>query len=133
GTDLSDGTGVVNRWIADLIRSAYADGRPYPAEFLATDINSSLLADRWRRDETRTLPEDKLNVVILMSRRAARHVLGLWREGKRPRRSTGGSRSTAARRSSATSSSRSRRRGRPATCTPSSPRSRRSGTSRRTS
>src|SRR5699024_2263028 len=80
GTDLSDGTGVVNRWIADLIRSAYADGRPYPAEFLATDINSSLLDDRWGRDETRTLPEDKLNVVILMSRRAARHVLGLWRE-----------------------------------------------------
>src|SRR5699024_99230 len=81
-TDLSDGTGVVNRWIADLIRSAYAVGRPYPAEFLATDINSSLLDDRWGRDETRTLPEDKLNVVILMSRRAARHVLGLWREGK---------------------------------------------------
>lgn len=75
GGSRSDGTEVSNARIREALRQAREDGRPYPAEFLAEDINSTLLADRWGREKPWA---GKRDVVIVMSVRAARHVLRVW-------------------------------------------------------
>ena len=79
GGSRSDGTEESNARIREALRQAREDGRPYPAEFLAEDLNRSILSEAWGKVHPWIRPLDKAGVVDVMSGRAARHVLGIWR------------------------------------------------------
>ena len=74
----SDGTEGVNSTIRHLLGVAAEDGRPYSAEYLAGDVEAGVLGDSWAGVRT----SDKLSTVRVLSRRAARHVLTVWEEGR---------------------------------------------------
>lgn len=74
----SDGTDGVNGTIRHLLGVAAEDGRPYSAEYLAGDVEVGVLGDSWAGVRT----PDKLSTVRVLSRRAARHVLTVWEEGR---------------------------------------------------
>ena len=71
----SDGTEWVNRHLTDLVMKA-GKYRPYPAEYLAGDINHSILDAPW----TNLNHVNKIRTVSTLARRAARHVIGVWRQ-----------------------------------------------------
>ena len=74
----SEGTQEPNTRIREALRQARKDGRPYPAEFLAEDLNRTILSEAWGKVHPWIRPLDKAGVVDVMSGRAARHVLGIW-------------------------------------------------------
>ena len=82
GGSRSDGTQEPNIRIREVLRQAQEDGPPYPAEFLAEDLNRSILSEKWGKGHPWASPQDKADVVEVMSRRAAWHVLRVWGESK---------------------------------------------------
>ena len=78
GGERSDGTAWTNRTLALRLRRAEEDGRPCPAEDLAADVNASVLDPLWEHFDL----DGKINNVATLTRRAARHALGIWKESK---------------------------------------------------
>lgn len=74
GGDWSDGTGQVNGQIIAILNEVRSDPI-YPAAYLAGDINHSVLDESWERFDT----GERINEVSGLARRAARHVLTVWR------------------------------------------------------
>ena len=75
GGERSDGTAWVNKKIITLLNAVRSDPI-YPAEHLAGDINTSALDESWEHFDT----GERINEVSGIARRAARHVLTVWRE-----------------------------------------------------
>lgn len=71
----SDGTEWVDHRLTGLVASAGKD-RPYPAAYLAADIDNSVLDESWAHFDA----DDKIRNVRALARRAARHVVTIWKE-----------------------------------------------------
>ena len=75
GGKRSDDIVWANTRIIVLLKVAQSDPI-YPAEYLAGDINASALDESWEHFDT----GERINEVSGIARRAARHVLTVWRE-----------------------------------------------------
>lgn len=82
GGERSDATKWTNGVIRALFARAAEDGREYPAESLAKGLNDTLLSEKWGRQYPWTHFLDKVSTVRPHALRAARHVLGIWKEGR---------------------------------------------------
>lgn len=72
----SDGVDDPDARIFEALSHARNDGRPYPVEYLAADINDSALDEGWAH----LSPDDKASVLKVLRFRTARHIHNIWKE-----------------------------------------------------
>lgn len=70
----SDGVDDPDARIFEALPHARNDGRPYPVEYLAADINASALDEGWAH----LSPDDKASVLKVLRFRTARYIHNIW-------------------------------------------------------